>query len=494
MIPSFFDSQIEHRRNNMIYKAALIGIGFLMSVNAWGQPDNFKFGMGIPEGPDEGYDELPIKAKLTNESYRAVDTKASLEKYAPSASTQGQYGTCTAWAAGYCGRTILEAQRHGWDSQATIDDNAFSPGFIYRVTTPKTSCNGAFVSDCIKNIKTLGIPKLSDYSEDCPQTAIPKSIYKKAEAYKMTGYATLWNTSNPSTPKERVQAVKKSINEGNPVVIAMYVPNSFCYSKGPTWIKKSTDKAVGDQGHAHGRHAMCIIGYDDDQDGGAFRVQNSWSAAWADKGYIWVKYEDAAEFIYQAVEMFKMPSVAKKEDKNQLAGSLKLKEDTGQEMTASLKGNSYYQMNKAYRSGTRFRIYLNNDQAAYVYAIGSDNSNKIYQVFPHKKGVSPALNYSKNSVPIPSEDQHIRMDGNVGTDYLCVIYSKLPLNLDDIKKSISKQSSRYSFQEKVARVLGSQLMSDKEVQYNSQNGVMSFKAEAKGKSIATLFVQLEHID
>jgi len=37
-------------------------------------------------------------------------------------------------------------------------------------------------------------------------------------------------------------------------------------------------------------------------------------------------------------------------------------------------------------------------------------------------------------------------------------------------------------------------MSDKEVQYNSQNGVMSFKAEAKGKSIATLFVQLEHID
>lgn len=477
----------------MIHKVALIGIGFLMSLNAWAQPDNFNFGMGIPEGTDEEYDNLPIKAKLTQESYRAVDTKASLAKYAPTPKSQGQYGTCTAWAAGYCGRTILEAQRQGWDSQSKIDDNAFSPGFIYRVTTPKTSCNGAFVSDCVKKIKTVGIAKLSDYDEDCPQSDIPKSIYKKADAYKINGYATLWNTANPLTEKERVQAVKKSIDEGNPVVIAMYVPNSFCYSKGPTWIKKSTDVADGNQGHMHGRHAMCIIGYDNEKDGGAFRVQNSWGKAWADDGSIWVKYEDAAEFIYQAVEMFKMPSVAKEDEKNTLAGSLRLVENTGQEMKASLK-NDHYEMNKAYRSGTRFRIYLNNNQPAYVYAIGSDNSNKIYQVFPHKKGISPALNYSQNSVPIPSENQHVRMDGNVGTDYLCVIYSKLPLNLDDIKKSISRQSSRYSFQEKVQRVLGSQLMFGKEIQYDTQNGTMSFKAEAKGKSIATLFVQLEHID
>lgn len=478
----------------MIYKAVLISIGFLMSVNLWAQPDNFKFGMGIPEGSDEEYDKLPIKAKLTRENYRSVDTKASLEKYAPSPKSQGQYGTCTAWAAGYCGRTILEAQRQGWEAQSKIDENAFSPGFIYRITTPKTSCNGAFVSDCVKNIKTVGIPKLSDYNEDCPQKEIPKSIYKKAEAYKMNGYATLWNTANPSTPKGRVQALKKSIDEGNPVVIAMYVPNSFCYSKGPTWIKKSTDVADGNQGHAHGRHAMCIIAYDDEKDGGAFRIQNSWSTAWADKGFIWIKYEDAAEFIYQAVEMFKMPSLAKKEEKNQLAGSLLLKEDTGQKMTASLKGNNAYEMDRAYHSGTRFRIYLNNNQPAYVYALGSDNSNKIYQVFPHKKGLSPALNYSKNTVPIPSEDQHIRMDGNVGTDYLCVIYSKLPLNLDDLKKSISKESNRYSFQEKVQRVLGSQLMSGDEIQYNSKDGLMSFKAEAKGKSIAMLFVQMEHIE
>ena len=183
-----------------------------------------------------------------------------------------------------------------------------------------------------------------------------------------------------------------------------------------------------------------------------------------------------------------------KNQKNQLAGALQLKEDSGQEMTASLKENNTYVLDKAYRSGTRFRIYLNNNQPAYVYALGSDNSHQMYQIFPHKKGVSPSLNYSKSSVPIPSEDQHIRMDGNIGTDYLCVIYSKFPLNLEDIKTSIHQQSSRYSFQEKVQRVLGNQLMTNEEVAYNSKNGSMSFKAAAKGKSIAMLFVQMEHID
>lgn len=482
-----------YTHRNLIYKLTLWSVGCLITTNAWAQPDNFKFGMGIPEEPDFEYENLPTKARLTTANYRAVGNKASLLKYAPTPKSQGQYGTCTAWAAGFCGRTILEAQRQGWTKKSTIDDNAFSPGFIYRVTSPKSNCNGAYVSDCLKNLKTVGIPKLKDYSEDCPQETIPNSIYKKADNYKIKGYATLWNTANPSTDKQRVQLVKKSIDEGNPVVIAMYVPTSFCYSSGSTWIKKSTDEATGNQGHQHGRHAMCIIGYDDDQDGGAFRIQNSWGKAWADNGYIWIKYEDAAEFIYQAIEMFKMPAVAEKNDNIQLAGALKLVEDTGQEMKASLVNNNY-KMNKAYRSGTRFRIYLNNNQPAYVYAIGSDNSNKVFQVFPHKKGVSPVLNYSQNSVPIPSQEHHIRMDGTAGTDHLCVIYSKNPLNLDEIKQRIGRESSRYSFQEKVEKVLGNQLMSDNAIKYNTNNGKMSFVAEAKGKSIAALFVQIEHID
>ena len=164
-------------------------------------------------------------------------------------------------------------------------------------------------------MRDIGIPKLEDFTEHCTQSAIPSSVYTKAAPYKIKGYATLWNTYQNASDKEKVQLVKKSIDEGNPVVIAMYVPNSFCYTKGDTWARLSSDVADGDQGHQHGRHAMCIIGYDDDHKGGAFRLQNSWGGNWADNGYIWVEYEDAAEFIYQAIEVFKLSPNKKPDEK-----------------------------------------------------------------------------------------------------------------------------------------------------------------------------------
>lgn len=46
----------------------------------------------------------------------------------------------------------------------------------------------------------------------------------------------------------------------------------------------------------HGRHAMCLIGYDDDKgDNGAFRVVNSWGTNWGDNGFFWVDYKFFAD-------------------------------------------------------------------------------------------------------------------------------------------------------------------------------------------------------
>jgi hypothetical protein len=59
-----------------------------------------------------------------------------------------------------------------------------------------------------------------------------------------------------------------------------------------------------------------------------------------------------------------------KQSVQELAGSIKLIENTGEAMTASLNGSAY-KMDQAYRSGTRFRLYINNRQKAYVYAIGT---------------------------------------------------------------------------------------------------------------------------
>jgi hypothetical protein len=119
---------------------------FATHCNTFAQTEDFPFAMGVPAEIDEAFEDLPVKARLVSENYRGVGSKASLAKYAPTPKSQGKYGTCTAWAAGYCGRTILEAQRQGWTDQSVIDANTFSIGFLYRISSAHADCNGAFVT------------------------------------------------------------------------------------------------------------------------------------------------------------------------------------------------------------------------------------------------------------------------------------------------------------------------------------------------------------
>ena len=54
-----------------------------------------------------------------------------------------------------------------------------------------------------------------------------------------------------------------------------------------------------------GGHALCVIGYDDTKYGGSFRIVNSWGTDYGDRGFMWVKYNDFAEFVSEiyAVEL-----------------------------------------------------------------------------------------------------------------------------------------------------------------------------------------------
>lgn len=453
--------------------------------------DNFIFTMGLPQEEDPYYDDMPVKARLTNDNYRAVGSKASVKKYAPTPQSQGNYGTCAAWATTYAARTILEAQRYGWTDKEKIGENVFAYGFVYRVTSSSSTCWGAYTSECIKNMRDIGVPKLSDYAVHCPQGNPPQSAYQAAEKHKIKGYATLWNDYSGFSEKQKVDAVKKSLSEGNPIAISMICPNSFYSPKG-VWIPESNDNPKNNPNHAHGRHAMCVVGYDDNEYGGAFEIQNSWGASWGNEGYIWIKYSDFADFVYQAFELFKFETLNENKEV-ELAGKVRFQLDTGNDMQADLNRDKSYKMDRAYRSGTRFRLYISNNEPAFVYAFGSDLTNKTYQVFPHEKGISPALTYKANDVAIPSEDKHVRMDGTVGTDYLCVLYSKEPLNLDDIQQKVRQQSSRLSFKQKVEKALGEKLMKDSEVSYSSSS--INFKGKSKdGRSVVALVVATEHID
>lgn len=440
-----------------------------------------KYFMGLPEGPDTLYEKLDVKATMTTAIYRNVGSSFSLKQYAPTPKSQGSYGTCAAWATAYCARTMLESIARNETDKETITNNAFSPGFVYRLAAPKSlDCSGSLNTECLRQITLNGVPKLSDYSDPCP-SSIPIGIFKMAQNNTIKTFVKLWDDEGNFLPlvsaKIKVQMVKKSLSESCPVVLAIYCPNSFHVFKGGDW--RPTEEVGEKVNHEHGRHAICAIGYDDEKYGGAIEIQNSWGEDWGDGGYAWIKYEDFAKFAFQAIEVIGNP-VNPLQNDHTVVGGIKLIRSDGSSATAIQHTNGSFKLKEDLRSGERFRLFLNSSKPSYVYLFNLDTKSKWNLLFPFN-GISAYLNYNDSEVPIPSEDKYMRLNGDKGEEHLIVLYSQNPINTDQFLQKIASQPVALSLNQKLKNVIGpnfKELQGDKnQKDYKKVDYQVSLKSE-----------------
>jgi hypothetical protein len=442
---------------------------------------------------DASYALAPKKARLT----RALDVlpaSASIKNYAPYPKTQGQYGTCTAWSSAYCGRTMVDAIKNNWTDRDSITARAYSPAFLFRLLRPNDGActGGSNIEDAFEIMKTKG----SLYYNDLPLLCVPginSEELGKASGARLKDYARLFDVNSSANIK--VQAVKKSISEKKPVVFGMLCPPSFDYAY-KFW--QPTEEPLA----TYGGHAMCVVGYDDNQYGGAFEIQNSWGDNWGNGGYIWIRYNDFARFVKYGYEFVDMPDA--KPDVADLSGSIKLVLSSGGEMPANLRVSTrglkvvqaqqtpepltIYQTADAYASGTNFRVYISNNEPAYVYAISSDLTNEITKIFPYQDGISAALTYKKNDVAIPDEDHFIQFDEKPGKDFLCVLYSRTELNINDIISRVNAQQG--TFNQRIFKAVGDRMVDPADIKFTKDQ--IAFSAVSKGKDLIALMVELDH--
>jgi len=470
-------------------KISILLMLLLFFSASFAQKDTTKYKRGL-KYDDTGYQSTQMKAPLVRSMYgNSLPTSASLVDYAPTPLSQGSYSTCVGWASAYCALTIVEAKTLNLTDKAKITENAFSPGFLYKHIKDDGDANcawGSSLSDALNILKTVGAVRYSELSINCPDN-ITSNLLSNAKNYRITDYAKLFGLTDGNAFK--IQAVKKSLSENNPVVIGMLVPNSF-YQATDVWMP--TETHLGD----YGGHAMCVVGYDDNKAGGAFLVQNSWGVEWGNSGYIWIKYATFADFTKYAYEIIGnmasgYPHKTIAEEKV-LKGAIRYERSgtngAGVSMNATRKGN-VFRMKDSYKSGTQFRIYIRNSEPAYVYAFGTDATQAIFPVFPYDKLISPALNYSDNEVALPDEQHYIQMDKTVGTDYMCVLYSTEPLNFEQIIKDV--ESGYGTFAERIKGALGTKLLNNEEIDF-SEGSVISFEAKSKTKTVVSMIVEIDH--
>lgn len=430
---------------------------------------------------EKSYEKVPLVPPTRGWK---LPSSSSLKPYAPTPKNQGTLGNCVGWTTSYVSYTILQSVANGLTDQAEIDENTFSPFFVYECakSNTDTDCHeGTNMYAALEAMKEIGTIKYKDFEKECGKL-ITNQHKNQAENYKIANYRRLFE--NYSVGKEeKIRKIKTSISEGKPVMIGMQCCHqSFLSVTGQVWQPQATDL----ENEPQGGHAITVIAYDDNKFGGAFELMNSWGTSWGNDGFIWMRYEDFARYCFEAYEMNILSEKVVK-----LEGELNFKLSAGMNMKASHKGEFYYEMEESYNSGTQFQFHITNKQPAYVYAFVSDLSKQNYQVFPHDKKISPYLAYRSSEIVFPDEEHYIQLDDNVGTDYFCVFYSSQKLDMDSILEQI--QNADGDFKERVKTVLDDKMINLEDAKY-SKDGKISFEGIGKGEKILVpIIVAINHI-
>lgn len=455
-----------------------------------------KFGLKIN---DVQYERIPRKS--SNIKFRGIlPTYFSLQQYMPAIGDQGDYGTCTAFAVTTM-RTMLEAKKNGFANQSNLIASVrFSPTYIYERIKERSdyNCqNGSSIVDALDLMKNQGAALLSDCPYQCGNTCNGVNVGN----YKIEGYATLFGVNANSSTKDKIQLLKSALVESeNAVPIGMMIPESFVNTDG-TWEANPGE----DVEHALGAHAMAIIGFDDNKNGGSFLIANSWGASWGDNGLTWGRYSDVIKFTKYAFQVF---------------GSAK---PNPAPTAVNLKGNIEFMMNNTpmpvysmvnrgigvtgsednhaelvsynmgpYTSGTRFKMTINNNKQSYLYIIGSDLTNNVTKLFPTSSKSSTTISPivpANSQVLMPFAEDAFILDNQVGEDYFLILIADKQLDLNEISNRI--KSEQGTFIQKVYSALGSELIAPNDINYTRDKVSYEVKGNPKG-SIVPLLIKIAH--
>lgn len=449
---------------------ALVNVGLFTSIS---QADNPKHGTGLIFN-DEVYKKSLLSVPLLRGQYTDLPKSVSLQKYTPRPKNQGNYGTCVGWATAYSARTILYNIKNNITNNKETSDITFSPSYVYnQISKDKTCQNGTFIDDALTVIQNQGVAKLSDFSYQCNKdvTDIDKVL---ASPNKIQSFNKLFDIYDSN----KIDPVRKSLSESKPVVIGMECcTNSFDKAVGTDVWNVSENEPTPIYGHA-----MAVIGYDDNKYGGSFLIMNSWGDDWGKNGYIWIKYNDFKRFTKYGYELIDLDNTTK------LSGELEFRTINGEKMPFKFN-NGIYEITKPYYSGNLFRLYVTNNEPAYIYAFGMDSTNKAFKIFPHRDNISPYLAYKNSQFALPNENNYIKMDDTTGYDYFCFLYSKNQLDINNLLQLIESEDG--SFYEKLYKILNNKLISTQNIDYKISEKI-AFNAKSNLKDIVPIIVKMEH--
>jgi hypothetical protein len=246
-------------------------------------------GAGANEIPAEEYGRLE-QAFFDGERFGAalgedpsLPASIDLSGNFPQPGNQGNQGSCVGWATGYALKSYHEKVEEQW---AFSQSTTFSPAWIYNQINGGQD-GGSRIDEALQLIIDRGAATWenmpytdSNFTHQPTQEAIAQASH-----YKATEFRAISGT----------QQIKAALANRNPVVAGIYIYDDLYYLRGANSVYNSTT------GELLGGHAVTVVGYDDNQFGGAFKIINSWGTEWGDNGFFWLPYTMVGRVMDQAL-------------------------------------------------------------------------------------------------------------------------------------------------------------------------------------------------
>lgn len=440
------------------------------------------YSMGCSLDPAK-YDETEaFEALASSSSHYSIPARASLLKYAPTRQNQGQQGSCVGWASAYAARTILEAYTTGRNP----DDIAFSPSFLYNQIALQ-GCNGSYTSEALEKMKRDGLLAFSQfpYNQNSCNAQPSSSQLSEARNFRIKGYNRL--TLTGGNYDVDVEAIKQNIAQGAPVVIAVKVPNSFNYVDGDRW---QPTRSEANNVKNHGGHAMCLIGYDENKNGGSFQIMNSWGTDWGNDGVTWVSYQDFQVFCREAYGLYPHPKAKTSSSTNFAIDFGLITWDEGnlnKPIPVKKTRANIFDVVKPLRKGEKFKIEAVNNSECYMYAFSleADGQTSI-RIFPHDEKTSPYCGIvGPRHIP-KLQNQYFYADNSDVQERFTLVFTKKPLDYDAVNRKISN-SRKSNYADRVNEALADRLITN--VNFKTRSSAqIGFDTKIKGNKDAVVVV------
>ena len=408
--------------------------------------------------------------------------RVSLAAYAPARQNQGKQGSCVAWSATYAARTILEAASTKQDPN-TI---AYSPAFMYN-NIALEDCQGAYIQKAMEFMQANGAVRYQDFKydeNDCSRQAT-QSLAQQGQHNKILGFHRLTETDDVNGLN--IRAIKEHLAKDAPVVIGMMVGGTFMQDMvgQKVWNPTSRDKNMT----GFGGHAMCVIGYDDRVEGGAFEIMNSWGPEWGQNGIGFVRYGDFKEFTREAYGLDALPKRGAALNQAFECNIGLFNPDTRTNVALKTAGANVFKTVNAIKKGSKFKIEINNKLECYIYIFTPDLSGKSIVLFPYKPVHSPYCGITGYRL-FPRKES-IQADEVGNKEIMGIVVSKTKLDYNALNSSINA-SAATDFASKLKAAIGSNAITNA-TYGNANNGMMYFKSIGDSKNIVSCIVEIDKL-